>query len=168
MANKLTLTEGEKFARKCSVTGEGMNEGWIANDGQFYFKYKKDAIAWCKNNGYKSLNKAFSEDAIYWTAWDTDEDAQYIVKNGEIVDIEQEKHPVDIAKAILKEHGYIMCFWQLDDIIYRAKDRDIELTTEQAKEVACYMENNHDANNGINWDFIDFATDECFPELTNF
>jgi hypothetical protein len=32
-----------RYARKCSVTGEGMNEGWVGNDGEVYFKYGHDA-----------------------------------------------------------------------------------------------------------------------------
>lgn len=83
--------EGEKVARKCSVTGEGMNEGWVANDGDEYFKYEEDAIAWCKQNLKKSLKKAYDEGEIYWTEWDVEDDAQYIVKNGKVVEIEEEQ-----------------------------------------------------------------------------
>ena len=39
--------EGEKFARKCDVTGEGMDEGFVVDyDGMgiTYFKYKKDSL----------------------------------------------------------------------------------------------------------------------------
>lgn len=30
-----------KYARECSITGEGMNQGWVGDDGCFYFKYEK-------------------------------------------------------------------------------------------------------------------------------
>lgn len=82
--------EGEKVARKCSVTGEGMNEGWIANEGEEYFKYEEDALAWCKENGYKTIKKAYEEDVIYWTEWDANEDHEYIVRNGKLVEVEEE------------------------------------------------------------------------------
>ena len=37
-----------KYARKCSITGEGMNEGWLQGDGEQYFKYEKDVISWLR------------------------------------------------------------------------------------------------------------------------
>lgn len=35
------------WARQCSITGEGMNEGWCWGDGEFYTKYEKDTLAEC-------------------------------------------------------------------------------------------------------------------------
>ena len=32
------------FARKCSITGEGMNEGYVIQDGLMYIKYQIDLI----------------------------------------------------------------------------------------------------------------------------
>jgi len=55
--------------RICSITGEEMNEGWVAEDGELYFKYQKDAVAWCVSYGYKDLQEAFDDEAIYWTKW---------------------------------------------------------------------------------------------------
>lgn len=39
-----------KYARECSVTGEGMNAGWVFGDGVFYTKYEKDALAECRKD----------------------------------------------------------------------------------------------------------------------
>ena len=39
-----------KYARKCSITGEGMNEGWVWGDGIFYTKYEKDTLAECRRD----------------------------------------------------------------------------------------------------------------------
>lgn len=62
--------EKELFPRKCSVTNQGMFEGWVVNDGDMYFKYEKDALQWCIDNGYKSLDEAYNnDDIIYWTEW---------------------------------------------------------------------------------------------------
>lgn len=58
--------------RICDVTGEKMSEGWVVNDfinGELYFKYEKDAKAWCIENGYADLQQAYYEDVIYWTEW---------------------------------------------------------------------------------------------------
>tara|TARA_R110000824_G_scaffold197179_2_gene380580 strand:+ start:1187 stop:1540 length:354 start_codon:yes stop_codon:yes gene_type:complete len=39
-----------KYARQCSITGEGMNEGWVWGDGAFYTKYEKDTLAECRKD----------------------------------------------------------------------------------------------------------------------
>lgn len=47
----------EKFAKKCSATGVGMNEGYVENE-------------------------AYSIDECYWTEWYDEEDHQYEMING--------------------------------------------------------------------------------------
>ena len=39
-----------KHARQCSITGEGMNEGWVWGDGVFYTKQEKDTLAECRKD----------------------------------------------------------------------------------------------------------------------
>jgi glucan-binding YG repeat protein len=34
----------ENYARKCDITGEGMNEGWVADNGEMYFANEEDAL----------------------------------------------------------------------------------------------------------------------------
>ncbi len=63
------VIEPIKFFRKCDKTGEGMNEGFCFGDGEKYFKYKKDATEYAKKIGYKSLKKAFDDEAYYYTEW---------------------------------------------------------------------------------------------------
>lgn len=62
------------YARKCDITGEGMNEGWVVNDGEMHFKYEADALQWCIENGYRDIDDAYSNDVIYWTEWEEDND----------------------------------------------------------------------------------------------
>jgi hypothetical protein len=57
--------------RICSITGEQMVEGWVANDGEHYFKYEKDALAWCISQEYEDIQSAYNDDVIYWTEWET-------------------------------------------------------------------------------------------------
>lgn len=76
------------WARKCSVTGEGMNEGWVVLDGEEYFKNESDAIAWANDNGYDSLEDAYKSEAMYWTAWEDESDYEYQEVNGELIEIE--------------------------------------------------------------------------------
>jgi len=39
-----------KYARKCSITGEGMNEGWCWGEGVFYTKSEKSTLTECRND----------------------------------------------------------------------------------------------------------------------
>ena len=40
-----------KWARKCDITGEGMNEGWVWGDGgAFYTKYLVDTLFECRRD----------------------------------------------------------------------------------------------------------------------
>ena len=48
-----------------------MREGWVVNDGELYFKYEKDALAWCIANEYEDIQSAYNDDVIYWTEWET-------------------------------------------------------------------------------------------------
>lgn len=63
-----------KYARQCSITGEGMNEGWVGDDGCVYFKYGHDALQWCIDRGYRDIDDAYADDVIYWTDWTEWED----------------------------------------------------------------------------------------------
>jgi hypothetical protein len=63
-----------KFARRCDVSNEGMNEGWVIGDGVMYIKSETEAEKWAIENGYASIEDALDEDAIYWTEWEEIED----------------------------------------------------------------------------------------------
>ena len=71
VSQTIIIDSEDDGVRICSVTGEEMTEGWVAGDGEEYFKYEKDALAWCKNNGYETLQEGFDDEAIYWTEWET-------------------------------------------------------------------------------------------------
>ena len=50
-----------------------MNEGWVGDDGCFYFKYEHDANQWCISRGYRDIDDAYADDVCYYTEWE-DED----------------------------------------------------------------------------------------------
>lgn len=81
------MIEGQKFARKCSVTGEGMDDGHVFRSGEMYFSTDELAQTHMQILGYKSIKEAYEAGEIYWTVWEED-DYQYIVKNGELVEID--------------------------------------------------------------------------------
>jgi len=59
----------EKFARKDSITGEGMNEGFCFGDGEFYCKSDENALEHAKSIGYKDLEESYKDGSHYWTEW---------------------------------------------------------------------------------------------------
>ncbi len=56
--------------------------------------------------------------------------------------------------------------WHIDDIIERAKERDILISEQQAIEILFIVERRHDASIGINWDVIDVHTDWYLDEVS--
>jgi hypothetical protein len=71
-----------KFARICSVTLCGMNEGWVINQGAFYIKDEAVALEFAKGHGYNTIQELYdacqdergNPDDFYWTSWDDDEE----------------------------------------------------------------------------------------------
>ena len=65
-----------KYARQCSVTGEGMNTGWVFGDGAFYAKYEKDALAECRKDrdailhDIKGVDAMMIQDPSRWEEFD--------------------------------------------------------------------------------------------------
>lgn len=58
------------YVRKCSVSGRGMNKGYVVNEGNKYISSEKDALKWCRDNGYPSLDEAYKKEVIYYTEWE--------------------------------------------------------------------------------------------------
>jgi hypothetical protein len=87
MGKKNKLETPVEYARTCNVTGKGMNMGWYFNDGDYYCKYKKDAINYIKTlisisdiGGWKYVDVSDLTDDVllqimeeeqmgYWTDW---------------------------------------------------------------------------------------------------
>jgi len=63
----------EKFARIDSVTGEGINEGYCFNDGDFYCGSSLDALDKCEELGYLTMEEAYDDGIYYWTEWEIEE-----------------------------------------------------------------------------------------------
>jgi len=74
------------YRRRCSVTGEGMNFGWLFEGDHSTIKYKRDVIAELRGPNWKDfwtdmkppsertddevLDAAFEQDICYWTEWE--------------------------------------------------------------------------------------------------
>lgn len=66
----------EKFARKCTITGQGMNEGWYCEGLDTYIKTEADAINFVNQHTYADLECAYNDEFIYYTEWDSEEEIQ--------------------------------------------------------------------------------------------
>ena len=87
----------KKYARKCSATGEGMNEGFCYGEGQEYFKYEKDLIKFLREGESEDFNSVSDEFILkeaydcgeyYYTEWEDESDFQYVMSNGKLVEID--------------------------------------------------------------------------------
>jgi len=88
MKKENIIDSKDLFARKCSVTGKGMNEGYCIDDGMMYIENPDDIIKHLREidfpfDGVKLsdeilLDEAYNSDYCYYTEWDElDEDEAY-------------------------------------------------------------------------------------------
>ena len=59
----MNIETTERFARICSATNEGMNEGFLFEESLMYFIEKDDAERYAIEIGYASLDEAYDDDA---------------------------------------------------------------------------------------------------------
>lgn len=94
----------KRYARQCSVTGEGMNDGYVFNDNE-YIKHKKDLIKLLRSKDWTAedeegndiplslldddglLEWAYNDEIYYWTEWECPEDYEYEEINGILTEI---------------------------------------------------------------------------------
>ena len=59
-----------------------------------------------------------------------------------------------------EDNKQIAIVWSIEDVKSVRKD----LSDEQAIKVLKFVENNHDANIGVNWDVLEGAASELYPK----
>ena len=86
-----------KYARRCDITGEGMNEGYIVGDGMMHVKYEKDLIALIRSWGVDEnnelsddfiLSESYENEEYYWTEWECPTDLRYEEVDGKLIELE--------------------------------------------------------------------------------
>jgi hypothetical protein len=93
----------KRYARQCSVTQKGMNEGWINENDLVYFKHKSDVVKHIKElmieetkqTGHQFfiestddiLEIGYNHYGVYYTEWECTEDYQYEEINGVLTEI---------------------------------------------------------------------------------
>lgn len=73
-------TPAFRFARRCDITGEGMNSGWVINGGDYHIKHESAALMFAKGHGWASIQELHDHDPdnFYYTEWEElDEDGWY-------------------------------------------------------------------------------------------
>ena len=98
----------EKFARVCSVTGKGFNEGYCWGDGSFYTineevtikELRKDFPEQSELTDDELLTWAVEEeDILYWSEWyDEDDDDEYYDEDGNLYDDKFDKESSEIKR----------------------------------------------------------------------
>ena len=81
----------KKFARKCSATSKGMNEGYCVRDGDLYFSEEQYLVKWLRDRNVDEtselsdeyiLNEAYQLDEYYWTEWDAEHEDEWYDNDG--------------------------------------------------------------------------------------
>jgi hypothetical protein len=65
----------------------------------------------------------------------------------------------------LRSRKLALAVWSVEDVLMRAEELDVELTTEEAENVIGLIDSKQDCNYGITWDTIDIFIDEIKEEL---
>jgi len=76
---------GIKYARKCTKCNNGMNEGYIIGNGEYYCTDE------CLHKVYtieewNEMSEEHSEES-YWTEWETEEDFDYVLFDNKLITI---------------------------------------------------------------------------------
>jgi len=79
--NYTTMETTERFARICSATNEGMNEGFLFEESLMYFIEKDDAERYAIEIGYADLDEAYDDDAYCYTEWDEEDEGEWYEKH---------------------------------------------------------------------------------------
>jgi hypothetical protein len=78
------------FARKDDHTKKGINEGFVFGHSDLIFGNEKDALAYVKKHGYKTLQESYDDEFHYWSDWYQDSpsgEQGYYTEKGDFVEV---------------------------------------------------------------------------------
>ena len=70
------------------------------------------------------------------------------------------KQMLDSINAYPDDYQFVQVYWGQEDIQGTAENEGKVLTDEEIGQVCDYLESNHDAEYGMNWESISFAIGE--------
>lgn len=96
---------GTKYARKCTKCNKGMNSGYVLANGDEYYCSDECLHKVYTPQAWELLvdDDDCDEGYNYYTEWECDEDAEYIIENGRLTEIEEGNQPIDISTTIKNE-----------------------------------------------------------------
>jgi len=78
------IANGVKYARKCDICGNGMNDGFLSNGTEYYCSNKCLCTKYTKEEWTEI---AADEDSdSYWTEWDSS-DYQFVLFDNQLIEI---------------------------------------------------------------------------------
>lgn len=77
------------------------------------------------------------------------------------------KEKIKLIDALCKSIKCRAIFWSIEDVLFQAKEDEIELTEEEAEEVLETCIDNMDCEYGISWSSISSQIEFSFPEKFN-
>jgi hypothetical protein len=72
-----------------------------------------------------------------------------------------------LSKELAEDVGKTIAHvWTIDDVLMRARQNDINLSEQQAKEILARVDHGKDAEYGINWGTLDFHTNGYLKDMS--
>ena len=78
------ITNGVKYARKCTCCGKGMNSGYFA-DYEYFCSDSCLHTEYPPNTWSKFVEE--DEDSYYWTEWEDKNDYEYVLFNNQLIEL---------------------------------------------------------------------------------
>jgi len=78
---EIYIADVPRYARICSATSEGMNEGYLFEDALLYFAEREAAEKFARNCGYADLDEAYDDEAYCYTEWDVEDEDEWYEKH---------------------------------------------------------------------------------------
>ena len=114
-----------KYARKCDITGEGMNEGYCIGDGLMYIKYEKDMIKHLREMDFcfedeegnpidvnsfsdsELMEWSYNDEYHYWTDWyeTLEEEDEWYTEEGSLITNIKEYETVVLGETEINVSG---------------------------------------------------------------
>lgn len=133
MAYRLAITTMKKYRksdlypRRCDITGEGMSEGFVLWDGDFYSSTEDGAIRLLRSHGFEgTLEEAYDAELCYWTEWDgICEDYAYTIDGIEVESDEWEDDDIVEKESVPEDvMGINQFFQKFGRYVVQARDND--------------------------------------------
>lgn len=119
--------KSDLYPRRCDITGEGMSEGFVLWDGDFYSSTEDGAIRLLRSHGFEgTIEEAYEADICYWTEWEElNDDYAYTLDGKEVASTEWEDDDIiEEESAPANVMGINQFFHKFGRNVVQARDND--------------------------------------------